>query len=123
VTDAQPIARPFADWLREQSAGRTHDELSQALHDLVSAVQLTGKKGTLTLTVELKPIAPGDVGTLVATDRVVLKAPANERARSVFFVDRHGRLTRNDPNQLEFEPLREVPAPEQPTTPTKAKEA
>lgn len=28
--------RPFADVLREQAKGRTHDELSEALHQLVT---------------------------------------------------------------------------------------
>lgn len=30
--------RPFADWLRDQSRGKTHDELSEGLRDLVAKV-------------------------------------------------------------------------------------
>jgi hypothetical protein len=40
-----PVIRPFADWLREQSKGKTHDEMSVALHDLIGRVIDTGKKG------------------------------------------------------------------------------
>jgi hypothetical protein len=34
----EPQVKPFAAFLQETAAGRTHDELSQGLHDLIEAV-------------------------------------------------------------------------------------
>lgn len=107
--------RPFADFLREQAGGRTHDELSVALRDLVSAVTDTGKSGSLTLTITVKPLKESVGGALVVGDKVVVKSPTLDRKASIFFADREHNLVRDDPNQLSFEPLVEVPAdPDEP---------
>lgn len=102
--------RPFADWLREQRGGRTHDELSTQLHDLVEAVADTGKAGSVTLTVSIKPMSAGDPNTLVVADKVTAKLPEHDRPTAVFFRTRDGNLSREDPRQLSFDSLREVPA-------------
>ncbi len=103
--------RPFADVLREQAKGRTHDELSEALHQLVARVQDTGRKGALTLVITVEPLPKGDGRALVISDEIKLKLPEHDRESSMFFTDRDGNLTRRDPNQLTFESLREVPPP------------
>ena len=107
------MSRPFADWLREQSNGRTLDELSDALADVSAAVRETGKKGTLTLTITISPVKNGG-GALVVADQVKALAPKPDRRTSVFYADDHGNLTREDPRQPTFEGLREVPAPADP---------
>ena len=107
--DKEPAQiRPFADFLRDQDKGRTHEELSTGLHDLVEAVKLTGKKGSLTFTVTVAPIDKGHTEQLRVTDAVVIKAPRGDRASSIFFTDQAGNLTRRDPNQLEFSTMRVV---------------
>jgi hypothetical protein len=108
-TDDVPI-RPFADFLREQSKGSTHDELSEGMHDLVQRVRDTGKKGTLTLTVSVE-LMKGSDRALIVSDEIKLKLPEHDRDTSLFFADRDGNLTRNDPDQLRFEALKEVPPP------------
>jgi hypothetical protein len=107
--DDVPI-RPFADFLREQSKGTTHDELSIALHDLVQRVRDTGKKGFVTLTVGVELMKGSDKAVFVS-DAIKLKLPEHDRETSLFFADRDGNLVRNDPDQLSFESLREVPPP------------
>ena len=109
----EPVVRPFADFLREQSQGRTHEELSEQLHALIAAVTDTGKGGSLTLKLDIKPISAGDTSTLTVTDQIAVKAPKGDRPKSVFFVTGDGNLSRQDPRQLSFDGLREVP-----TTPT-----
>lgn len=104
----EPMIRPFADWLREQSRGTTHDELSVALHDLIGRVRDTGKGGSLQLTVSVKPFK-GDPNTLLVADSIRLKVPQHDRKDSIFYADRHGNFSRDDPNQLDFSSLREVP--------------
>lgn len=104
-----PTVRPFADWLREQSRGTTHDELSEALRDLTGRVIDTGKKGVLQFIITVAPVKGGEVGALVVSDQIKLKLPEHDRKASLFYPDADGNLTRTDPNQLTFESLREVP--------------
>lgn len=116
-----PQIRPFADFLRDQSQGRTHDELSEALWDLVSRVRDTGKKGSLQFTVYVEPIL-GDETVLLVTDQIKLKLPEHERSASIFYSDGQGNLSRSNPEQPEFEFLREVPNTGT-TQPTELKDA
>lgn len=109
MTTDHPI-RPFADWLREQSSGDTHEELGESLHDLIARVRDTGKGGTLTLTVSVKPLKD-DLNVLIVTDEIKLKLPEHDRKGSMFYADDNNNLTRSDPRQLSFESLREVPNP------------
>lgn len=101
------VVRPFADWLREQSNGKTHEELSEGLHDVIARVRDTGKKGTVALIVTVAPMK-GDVDVLVVSDQIKVRLPEHDRKTSLFYPDAQGNLTRNDPNQFTFESLREV---------------
>lgn len=97
-TADDPVIRPFADYIREQAKGATHEELSEKLHELVNAVVETGKKGTLTLQITVDHVKKAEAHVLQVTDRVVMKAPEHDRQVSVFFSD-HGNLSRNNPEQ------------------------
>ena len=46
--------RPFADFIREHGHGRTHDELSEGMRDLIKKVKDTGRKGSVTLTITVE---------------------------------------------------------------------
>lgn len=108
VVDPDDIhVRPFSDWLREQAGGKSHDELSDALFDLVQRVRDTGKSGSVVYTIKVGPMK-GDKDVLVLSDEIKLKLPEHDRKASLFYTDKTGNLTRNDPNQLAFESLREV---------------
>jgi len=102
-----PVIRPFADWLREQSRGRTHEELSEALWDLISRVDETHKKGSLTLTLYIEPLK-ADPAMLVVTDEIRLKLPEFDRPGSTAYIDHDGNLTRQNPNQPELTGLRAI---------------
>lgn len=102
--------RPFADVLLDLNAGRTHNELSEALHELTQAVKDTGRKGTLTLTIQVAQMK-NTGGTLVVSDRVAVKKPQADRVDSIFFTDSDGNLSRKDPRQLT------LPEPERPESP------
>ncbi|SLJ40881.1 Uncharacterised protein [Mycobacteroides abscessus subsp. abscessus] len=98
--------RPFADFLRELQKGRVHDELSDALKDVVAAVRATGKAGSLTLKLSVSEQA--NTSMLVIKDDVTVKAPQADRQVSLWFVDRQGNVTRTDPAQLQFESMQVV---------------
>lgn len=99
--------RPFADFLREQAKGKSHAELSENLQTVVNAVKDTGKKGTLVYKVSIEPMK-GDNAALVVTDEITVRLPEHDRQSSLFFADREGNLVRNDPNQTEFNFLRDA---------------
>jgi hypothetical protein len=106
VADA-PELRPFSAWLVEQRNGALHAELSESLQALVTACEEHGKPGELMLKVKIKPADDG--ATMFVSDDVALKAPAADRPAALYFVDPAKNLTRQDPRQLSFETLREVP--------------
>lgn len=97
--------REFGSFLLEQARGKTHDELSQALHDVTAKVIETGKKGSLTLTLSIGLLDKDPSNGLVITDQIKTKMPEHDRPASVFYPDRHGNLSRRDPGQLSFEDL------------------
>lgn len=69
------------------------------LRDVISAVQRTGKKGTVTLTLEVAP--NGELG-FAASAKVSAKAPQINFGQSFFFMDRNGDLTRNAPDMSQL---------------------
>lgn len=112
TTDTEEVEpRPFATFLLEQNRGRTHQELSVGLRDLVAKVEDTGKKGSITLTITIEPLK-GNEEALQVSDVIKLNLPEHNRGASIFFRGRDGNLQRDDPNQESlFGDLRELPPP------------
>ncbi|GGJ81750.1 hypothetical protein GCM10011583_11500 [Streptomyces camponoticapitis] len=107
----QTVVRPFAAFLQEQSGGQLHDELSEKLHGLIEAIKETGKGGSISLKIDIKPIAGTDGRTLTVTDSVAAKLPKTERPKSIFFATDDGNLSRSDPRQPVITGLRELDTP------------
>lgn len=101
--------RPFADWLLEQRGGLTHSELSDTLNDVIEAVDEYRKAGSLTFTVK---VDPSKGNAVVVTDSIKATIPTADRDGSIFFVDDHKNLQRDDPRQPRL-PLRDVSKTEQ----------
>jgi hypothetical protein len=112
--DEDGQVRPFADFLIEQAKGKTHGELSDNLNELVRRVQETEKTGTLTLTIKVAPLK-SNPEVLVVTDEIKLRLPEHDRDGSLFYSD-EGNLVRDNPAQMAFDSLREVPAGVNPDT-------
>lgn len=106
--DADVHARPFADALREFEKGRTHDDLTAGLHDVIAAVADTNKVGKIVLTIKVTPQA-SDTEMVSIETKLDVTLPEHARDKTLFYVDDDGNLTRKHPTQLEFESLREVP--------------
>lgn len=86
----------FAAWLTQQAKGKTNAEMSEALRTLVRACLDTGKKGTLKLTITVKP----DGDHLIVSDEIGLNTPEHNRPAAVWFAEPDtGALVRNDPTQ------------------------
>jgi hypothetical protein len=92
----------FAAFLCQHARGRTERELSAKLRELVEAVEETGKGGSITYVLSVKPQAQTEHAVLV-TDEIKTKLPQLDRPASIFFADERYRLVRTDPRQLSFE--------------------
>lgn len=99
-------SRPFLDFLREHRNGATHDELSDALQELVAAVASERRAGKLTFTLTVKPNGAGE-GALLVSDDIKLAAPRPVKSASIFFVSPENNLVRHDPRQAAL-PLRDI---------------
>lgn len=97
--------KPFAAFVQEHRNGGLHGELSDLLAELVLATLEHGKKGSLTVKLEVTPNADGV--TVTITDTVAVKEPEKNRGAGIWFADEDGNLSRRNPYQQEL-PLREV---------------
>ena len=98
--------RLITDILREIRKGRPVEEATLALADIVRAVDETGKAGSVTITLTVKPAKHGGPEKTLVCE-VKAKKPIAEIAPAVFFSDADGDLHRVDPRQEEME-LKEV---------------
>lgn len=78
--------------------GHAIEVADEQLRDVITAVNRTGKKGTVTMTLEISP--NGESG-FAATAKVAAKAPAINFGQSFFFMGRNGDLSREAPNYVQ----------------------
>ncbi|WP_066360307.1 hypothetical protein [Herbidospora mongoliensis] len=90
--------RPFADTLRDLRHGEVLDQAARDLQALVEAVGEIGKKGKLTLTIEVEPMK-GDSDALSVTAQLKLACPPKPASAAVFFADKDHNLVRDNPRQ------------------------
>lgn len=84
----------FVDVLLKMSDGASHGELTDNLRELAKAVAATGKQGTLTYVLKVKPA--NEFGTAVAVrDEIKLRKPEFNRETSLFYSDEDGNMTQN----------------------------
>lgn len=107
MADSGKKITPFVEWLEEYKKGETDGELTHELRTLIEAVQETGKPGTLTLT--LKVSRKGERQVNIIED-VKVKTPVHSRSETIYFVDQHLNLTRNDPRQGVLTPIKKSTA-------------
>ncbi|WP_432846015.1 hypothetical protein ACQPXB_36080 [Amycolatopsis sp. CA-161197] len=96
-TQDKDAPKPFGTFLLQHAKGRTHDELSQALQDVVLACRETGKAGSITLKLTVKAL---DDQAFEVVDAISIKAPQGARPKSIWFATDDGELTRDNPHQL-----------------------
>lgn len=109
--------RPILETFRELRRGEMLDEAAEGLAEVVKAVLRTGKGGTLTIKLNVKPMSGGAGQMFIINDDITMKLPLLPREPTVFFPMEDGNLSRRDPRQRELE-LRGVPAAGSSSTPT-----
>lgn len=96
----------FVFALQQLCGGRTQEELSKELNQLVLDCRSTGKAGELTLKINVRP-DKGDNGQYFLKPEIKTKTPKFEVSESLFWATPDGNLQRQDPSQGELE-LRSV---------------
>lgn len=112
ITEPEPTIVPFAAWLQDFQRGRLHDRLTDDLAKLVGAVRDLGKKGTLSLTIEVKPSEVHSTQMIVTT-KTDLKEPRAGIAPVIFWADDDGNLLDHDPLNVPFPQMRDIPRPKE----------
>jgi hypothetical protein len=107
--ETEPQITEFAAFLVQHVGGRAHEEISEEMHQLLSAVNEHGKKGSLLIKVNVEPPKGHiDGAPVVISVDSELKAPKASAPPSLYFVDDDGNATRNDPRQISAFDVRDV---------------
>jgi len=96
ILEKNPALRVLA----EIDNGGTASELAHELTELVQAAAMTGKKGKLTLEIQVKPTG---AGKMEIEAEVKPKAPKPTKHSTTFFSNERFELQRSDPNQKELQ--------------------
>lgn len=96
--------RPITDTLRLLDGGVFLDRASDELAELVKQVELTGKAGKLTLSLDLKKVGGG---ALQITPTVTAKVPEPKLDATLLWATVEGNLTTDNPSQQKLD-LRQV---------------
>lgn len=98
--------REFSDVLRDINGGRFAEELTEALADLVASTASTGKSGTITVSLKLKP--GNGAGKIMTVEHdVKVKSPDFDRPTEYMFIAGGNTLVRDNPEQKKLD-LRDV---------------
>lgn len=91
--------------------GKLADEADEQLAQLVAACEATGRAGSITLTIALRP---GKGGQVEIADDLKLKLPKPDKQTSILFISDDAGLQREDPRQrtlpLTAVEMRQAPA-------------
>ena len=90
------MARLFTDVVGELGRGSTVADLTTKLAEVVVGVMETGKIGSLTLTLKIKPNGRDSVFVI---DDVKAKVPELPRSETLFIATAGGDLTRDIPDE------------------------
>lgn len=104
--------KSFSQHIADLHGGKTNTDLTEELHELVGAVEMTGLKGKIVIT--LSASMDGDMLMLAVTSKATL--PKKSRPKVMMFV-KDGELYEDDPRQLILPvavPLQAVPAEKKP---------
>lgn len=95
------MARQFADILRDIAGGQCADELTAKLAEVVEAVSITRKVGSLSFSLKIRPNGENSV---TISEQIKAVIPEQPRGDSVFFTTAGGDLLRTDPRQVDMFP-------------------
>lgn len=101
------MSRSIVDTLRHLNGGVFIDEASDALADVVKAVDSTGKTGSVTIKIDIRRAT---AGAMAVRGTFSVKCPAEPPVEALLFPTPEGNLLTEDPSQKKLD-LRPVDAP------------
>ena len=95
------MAQSIADIMGQIRGGAALHDAGKKLQELVAAVRATGKAGEISFTIK---VAPDKTDDRVVTMKPVIKSKIPEKGWSdgIFFIGVDGKLSKEDPAQLEL---------------------
>lgn len=102
------MTTPFSQQLGHLGRGTLDFELTEKLAQLIRAVRETGKKGSITLKLDVAKLNGRDENAVKIVPAIKLTTPELAPYESVMYSTADGDLLRDDPRQQKLE-LREVP--------------
>lgn len=99
----------FTDFLANYQGGILDATLGRELTGLVQAVEKQGKKGSMSISLELKPAGNGKMDLTVTYNA---KPPVDNTSKGMMYIDDDKNLVATDPAQQTL-PLRVIGAEEQ----------
>lgn len=91
--------------LMDMRSGAVAADVNAKFNEMIRAVLDTGGKGELAIIIKAEPAKLGLGGAvleIVTEHDCKMKKPELKVGKSMFFVTREGRLTREDPNQTQM---------------------
>lgn len=98
--------RPITDTMRHIRGGEFLEEATNALGELVRAVDATGKAGKVTLEISVKKISRDANGV---SGKVILRKPAEAAEETLMFTTPEGNLLTEHPQQQKMPFAQVVP--------------
>lgn len=90
--------RPITDVLRDLNGGKFIEELTDALQELALSCRGTGKPGSMTISLKMKP-GKGGASIMTLEHDFKVKSPEFERPSDIMFVTKGGDLVCQNPDQ------------------------
>lgn len=98
--------KSFSEVLEQIEFGGVSQQATDELNDLIHAITETGKSGSMTLTIKIKPI--GNTGQVEIDADVKAKQPAPTRGKTLMFCTPDNNMQRENLRQQSIEGLRTV---------------
>lgn len=98
---------PFSEQVAYLAKGTLNEEATEELAELIKAVRLTGKKGSITVKLEVSMLDKSSEDAMRISGDVTSKKPTPDTPVTVMFSTGDGDLLRDDPEQMALN-LRQV---------------
>ncbi|MBP2856152.1 hypothetical protein J8657_00890 [Dickeya oryzae] len=94
---------PFSQQVAYINKGTLDAELTEALAEVIKSVRETGKKGAITLTLNVSMLNTRDQNAVKVTPAVKTSKPELGQADTIMFSTADGDLLRDDPAQVKMD--------------------
>lgn len=103
MTSADVVAVNPHHLVEAHNRGKVSEQWAEKLAEVSKAVRDTGRKGSVSLVITMKPDAESKVDNLVEFDvSVSAKVPQKKHPRKLYYVGKRGELTEDDPRQMQL---------------------